>query len=52
MFDLRQGYVFRARAGVDAETMMSDIQFRVDTVLAPNRKSSNWVVIFIFRPTY
>jgi len=41
MFDLRQGYVFRARAGVDAETMMSDIQFRVDTVLAPNRKSSN-----------
>ncbi len=35
MFDLRQGYVFRARAGIDADVIASDIKFRVDTVLAP-----------------
>jgi AcrR family transcriptional regulator len=35
MLDLRQGYVFRARAGVDPVELMSDIAFRVDLVLSP-----------------
>lgn len=34
MFDLRQGYVFRARAGFAPEGMTSDIEHRVNTVLA------------------
>lgn len=39
MFDLRQGYVFRARAGIDAEVIASDIKFRVETILAPAASS-------------
>ena len=35
MLDLRQGYVFRARSGVDFTELMSDITFRVDIVLSP-----------------
>lgn len=34
MFDLRQGYVFRARAGLAPETMTEDIEFRVNMILA------------------
>jgi AcrR family transcriptional regulator len=34
MFDLRQGHVFRARAGLEPESMMADIEFRVQMVLA------------------
>lgn len=33
MLDLRQGYVFRARSGVDSTELVSDIAFRVDMVL-------------------
>lgn len=35
MFDLRQGHVFRARAGLDPATMLADIEHRVKMVLAP-----------------
>ncbi|MCP8900601.1 TetR/AcrR family transcriptional regulator [Gilvimarinus xylanilyticus] len=35
MLDLRQGYVFRCRAGQDADSMRADIEFRVNMVLAP-----------------
>ncbi|MEP3423028.1 MAG: TetR/AcrR family transcriptional regulator [Erythrobacter sp.] len=34
MFDLRQGFVFRARAGLDAKVMKSELDQRVQTVLA------------------
>lgn len=34
MFDLRQGGVFRARAGVNVEELKSDMDFRVDIILA------------------
>ncbi|MEM7214064.1 MAG: TetR/AcrR family transcriptional regulator [Pseudomonadota bacterium] len=34
MFDLRQGFVFRARAGLSADAMMADIDQRVRVVLA------------------
>lgn len=34
MFDLRQGHVFRARAGLESESMNTDIEFRVKMVLA------------------
>ncbi|MEQ9364064.1 MAG: TetR/AcrR family transcriptional regulator [Leptospirales bacterium] len=33
MFDLRQGHVFRARAGLDRESMESDLDFRVQMIL-------------------
>lgn len=33
MFDMRQGYVFRARAGLDRDDMMSDLAYRVDMIL-------------------
>ncbi|WP_347329900.1 TetR/AcrR family transcriptional regulator [Marinimicrobium locisalis] len=35
MLDLRQGYVFRCRAGLDPESMLADIEFRVQMVLTP-----------------
>jgi len=35
MFDLRQGYVFRARAGLSKDSMMHDLTFRANMVLAP-----------------
>jgi AcrR family transcriptional regulator len=34
LFDIRQGYVFRARAGIDAAAMKKDIANRVEMVLA------------------
>jgi len=34
MFDLRQGFVFRARAGLDAKVMKSELDQRVRMVLA------------------
>ncbi len=34
MFDLRQGFVFRARAGLDAKVMKSELDQRVETVLS------------------
>ena len=34
MFDLRQGFVLRARAGVSAASMLEDIDYRVSTVLS------------------
>lgn len=34
MFDLRQGHVFRARAGLPPETMTRDLDHRVNMVLA------------------
>lgn len=34
MFDLRQGYVFRARAAFDGETMSKDLERRAKMVLA------------------
>ncbi len=34
MFDLRQGHVLRARAGLDAAVMKSDLQHRVRMILA------------------
>lgn len=34
MFDLRQGFVFRARAGASAKSMQTDIKHRVSAVLA------------------
>lgn len=34
MFDLRQGYVFRARAGMTPESMKTDIAFRVKMILS------------------
>lgn len=37
MFDLRQGHVFRARAGLDPATMLADIEQRVKMVLAPSQ---------------
>ncbi|MRI31476.1 TetR/AcrR family transcriptional regulator [Endozoicomonas sp. OPT23] len=33
MFDLRQGYVLRARAGTSREAMLSDLSFRVQMIL-------------------
>ena len=33
MFDLRQGYTFRARAGLTSDSMENDLNFRVKTVL-------------------
>jgi len=33
MFDLRQGHVFRARAGLDSDAMKADIDYRVEIVL-------------------
>jgi hypothetical protein len=33
MFDLRQGYTFRARAGFKSDTMEADLDFRVKMVL-------------------
>ncbi len=33
MFDLRQGHVFRARAGLDGDTMLSDLDQRTAMVL-------------------
>lgn len=33
MFDLRQGHVFRARAGCSPDTLKSDLDFRTDIVL-------------------
>lgn len=35
LFDLRQGLVFRARAGFEAEVLVADIAKNVDAVLAP-----------------
>lgn len=34
MFDLRQGHVFRARAGFKPDTMTADIEYRVQIVLS------------------
>lgn len=34
MFDLRQGHVFRARAGLERDTMTADIEYRVKMVLS------------------
>jgi hypothetical protein len=34
MFDLRQGHVFRARAGLSPETMAKDLDHRIEMVLA------------------
>lgn len=34
MFDLRQGFVFRARAGIGAKAMQADLRHRVRAVLA------------------
>lgn len=34
MFDLRQGFVLRARAGLDSATMMDDLAFRARMILA------------------
>lgn len=34
MLDLRQGYVFRARSGIESIELMSDIAFRADLVLS------------------
>ncbi len=33
MYDLRQGYVFRGRAGADAATLLSDVDDRVSLIL-------------------
>ncbi len=33
MFDLRQGYVFRARAGFERESMVDSIDYRVNMIL-------------------
>lgn len=33
MFDLRQGYVFRARAAMDSEHMLKDVEYRVKMVM-------------------
>lgn len=33
MFDLRQGYTFRARAGLKSDSMENDLNFRVNMVL-------------------
>ena len=38
MFDLRQGYVFRARAGLPPESMIADIEFRVQMILGSPSK--------------
>ncbi|ROQ21058.1 TetR family transcriptional regulator [Marinimicrobium koreense] len=38
MLDLRQGYVFRCRAGLDPDSMRADIEFRVQMILAPPYK--------------
>lgn len=35
LFDMRQGYVFRGRAGATAKTLLSDIDDRIDMLLAP-----------------
>ena len=45
MFDLREGYVFRARSGVSATSMLSDIKFRVESILAPVRVRKLRVVL-------
>ncbi len=37
MLDLRQGHVFRSRAGLEPDTMTSDIEYRVQMVLAAPR---------------
>jgi len=34
MFDLRQGHVFRARAGLERDNMKADVEFRVKMVLS------------------
>ena len=34
MFDLRQGFVFRARAGLDRQTMLAELDHRVEMVVA------------------
>jgi AcrR family transcriptional regulator len=34
LFDIRQGYVFRARSGIDASVMKQDIATRVEMILA------------------
>lgn len=35
MLDLRQGHVFRSRAGLKPESMKADLEFRVQMILAP-----------------
>jgi AcrR family transcriptional regulator len=35
LFDIRQGYVFRARSGVNPETMKQDVANRVNMILTP-----------------
>lgn len=35
MFDMRQGYVFRGRAGWSAKALMADIKDRVEMILSP-----------------
>jgi len=34
MFDLRQGYTFRARAGFNSESMEKDLNFRINIILS------------------
>lgn len=34
MFDIRQGYVFRARAGFESESMKQDVEYRVHMIFA------------------
>lgn len=38
LFDIRQGYVFRARSGIDATAMKQDIESRVNMILAPHHR--------------
>jgi len=41
MFDMRQGYVFRGRAGATAATLLADIEDRVDMILAQKARTSS-----------
>jgi len=41
MFDLRQGYTFRARAGFPTQSMESDLDFRVNMVLSDTNRAIN-----------
>ena len=41
MFDLRQGYTFRARAGFRSENMEGDLEFRVNMVLSNSLPYNN-----------
>ena len=33
MFDIRQGFVLRARAGIESESMLNDLSYRVSTII-------------------